>query len=60
MGEFCMDGVGRADFVHKGNYLTLEFSGPISGKLYRILYITFRVVDGVFYLHQYSEQNLTE
>ncbi|WP_240328724.1 hypothetical protein [Helicobacter suis] len=55
--KFCMDGVGRADFVYKRNYLTLEFSGHISGKLYRILYITFKVVDGVFYLHQYSEQN---
>lgn len=56
-GNFCMDGVGKADFVYKKNYLTLEFSGPIPNGFRRKFYLTFRVVDGVFYLHQYSVQN---
>lgn len=57
--QFCIDAVGKADFAYKRNYVTLEFSGPLSEQVNRKLYLTFKVVNGVFYLHQYSQQNYT-
>ncbi|WP_233704587.1 hypothetical protein [Helicobacter bizzozeronii] len=57
--QFCMEAVGKADFAYKKNYVTLEFSGALSEQVNRELYLTFKVVNGVFYLHQYSQQNYT-
>ncbi|WP_163534224.1 hypothetical protein [Helicobacter suis] len=56
-GKFCLDGLGKANFVYKKNYITLEFSGPLGHGINRKAYLTFKVVRGIFYLHQYSEQN---
>ncbi|WP_163532775.1 hypothetical protein [Helicobacter suis] len=56
-GKFCLDGLGKANFVYKKNYITLEFSGPLGYGINRKAYLTFKIVRGIFYLHQYSEQN---
>ncbi|WP_104749485.1 hypothetical protein [Helicobacter cynogastricus] len=49
---------GQVDLAYKFPYLTFELGkyDPSADNIYTKLYVTFKLVEGTFYLHQFSQQ----
>ncbi len=49
---------GQVDLAYKSPYLTFEMGqhDPSADNIYTKLYVTFKLVKGTFYLHQFSQQ----
>ncbi|WP_162982699.1 hypothetical protein [Helicobacter vulpis] len=53
---------GQVDLAYKFPYLTFEMGhyDPSEDNIYTKLYVTFKLVDNTFYLHQFSQQFFRE